>query len=44
MISEVIDRGSRPETVALARQMQLDEQREIALLQQILNHLDGQSQ
>jgi uncharacterized protein (DUF305 family) len=36
MISEVIRRGSRPEVVALARQMQVDQQREITQLSKLL--------
>jgi uncharacterized protein (DUF305 family) len=41
MISEAIGRASRPETRALAQQMQTDQRREIVLLQQLLDHVDS---
>jgi uncharacterized protein (DUF305 family) len=40
MISEVIDRGERPEVVALARQMRADQAREVVQLQRLLRRLD----
>jgi uncharacterized protein (DUF305 family) len=40
MINEVIERGSRPEVIALAEQMRSAQEREINQLNQMLAELD----